>query len=54
MKKHTIGLWLFIAALAANLVVGYRLHSEEAKKTGQDEVFKQIDVMMEVLQFICI
>ena len=52
MKKHTIGLWFFIAALAANLVVGYRLHSEEAKKTGQDEVFKQIDVMMEVLQLI--
>ena len=52
MKKHTIGLWFFIAALAVNLVVGYRLHSEEAKKTGQDEVFKQIDVMMEVLQLI--
>ena len=52
MKKHTIGLWLFIAALAANLVVGYRLNSQEAQKTGRDEVFKQIDIMMEVLQLI--
>jgi len=47
---------LLLAALAAilvvNLVVGYRVYSEEAERTGENEAFEKISVMMQVLYLI--
>lgn len=52
MTRRSLPVYLFFALLIVNLGIGYHVYSQEAKRTESDDVFMQIDVMMEVLQQI--
>jgi len=52
MRKITLSLSILTAVLAVNLLIGYRVFSSEAEKTGANQVFEHIDTMMRVLQLI--
>lgn len=53
MKVRSLGVWVTVLLLLVNLCVGYRLHSQEAAaQDGQDDVYRQIDVLMEVIQAV--
>ena len=40
------------AALAINLAIGYRVYAKEAERTGENEAFEKISLMMRVLYLI--
>ena len=52
--KRRGNVWLVAAAivLAVNLLVGYRVYSQEARENGEGQAFEKISVMMHVLQLI--
>ena len=53
MNIRKAGVWLLGAMLAINLVVGFHGYCQEAKSNeSKDDVFKQIDLLMEVVQLI--
>jgi carboxyl-terminal processing protease len=53
MRRPRILLLVALAtALAANLVVGYRVYAAEAEKAGDNEAFERIGAMMQVLYLI--
>ncbi len=53
MNMRKAGVWLLGAILAINVIVGLKGYSQENKSAeSKDSVFKQIDLMMEVLQQI--
>lgn len=51
-KRARICLVVVALALAANLAVGYRVYSAEAKAANEEEAFEKISVMMRVIQLI--
>ncbi|MDD4099160.1 MAG: S41 family peptidase [Lentisphaeria bacterium] len=52
MRKVKLSLSILTAVLAVNLLIGYRVFSKEAEKTGASQVFEHIDTLMRVLQLI--
>ena len=50
MKKRNLGTWLLAAVLTVNLIIGLHSYSQENKASDKDDVFKQIDLLMEVIQ----
>ena len=52
MRKIKLSLSILTAVLVVNLLIGYRVFSSEAEKTGANEVFEHIDTLMRVLQLI--
>jgi len=52
MRKIKLSLTILTAVLALNLLIGYRVFSSEAEKTGANQVFEHIDTLMRVLQLI--
>lgn len=52
MRKIKLSLSILTAVLAVNLLIGFRVFSSEAEKTGANQVFEHIDTMMRVLQLI--
>ncbi|MBP5641028.1 MAG: S41 family peptidase [Victivallales bacterium] len=50
MKKRNLGTWLLAAVLTVNLIIGLHSYSQENKANDKDDVFKQIDLLMEVIQ----
>jgi carboxyl-terminal processing protease len=51
-RPRTLLLAALAAVLAVNLVIGYRVYSAETEKTGENEAFEKISVMMQVLYLI--
>jgi carboxyl-terminal processing protease len=51
-RPRTLLLAALAVALTANLLIGYRVYSAEAEKTGENEAFEKISVMMQVLYLI--
>ncbi|HQL10614.1 MAG TPA: PDZ domain-containing protein, partial [Lentisphaeria bacterium] len=52
MQRSKACLTILSLVLAINACIGYRVFSNEAEKTGADEVFQHIDTLMEVMQII--
>ncbi len=52
MLKRKVVLSLVTVILLVNLAIGYRSYCQEAAKSGENEVFDSISLMMEVLQHI--
>ena len=51
-RPRTLLLAALAAVLTVNLVIGYRVYAAEAEKTGENEAFEKIGVMMQVLYLI--
>jgi carboxyl-terminal processing protease len=51
-RPRTLLLAALAAVLTVNVVIGYRLYAAEAEKTGENEAFENISVMMQVLYLI--
>ncbi len=51
-RPRTLLLAALAAVLTVNLVIGYRIYAAEAEKTGENEAFENIGVMMQVLYLI--
>jgi carboxyl-terminal processing protease len=49
MQRRKACLTILSLVLALNALIGYRVFSKEAEKTGADEVFQHIDTFMEVM-----
>lgn len=51
-RPRTLLLAALAVVLSVNLVIGYRVYAAEAEKTGENEAFEKISVMMQVLYLI--
>ncbi len=51
-RSRNLLLMALALVLAGNLVIGYRVYSAETARTGEDEAFEKVGVMMQVLQLI--
>lgn len=50
MKRQTIGTWALVILLSANLGIGLCVHCQE--KAEKDDIYREIDSLMEVIQLI--